>query len=50
MRKNPFSELRLGGFGVLKAIAGQVWGQEAIRDTPGEMEAIFEQNILFYSF
>lgn len=33
--KNPFVELRLGGLGVLRAIAGQNWGQEAIRNSPG---------------
>jgi 26S proteasome non-ATPase regulatory subunit 5 len=43
--KNPFSELRLGGFGVLKAIAGQVWGQEAIRDTPGMLEFLLDRNV-----
>lgn len=33
--KNPFVELRLAGLGILNAIACQLWGQEAIKNTPG---------------
>lgn len=33
--KNPFAELRLAGLGILNALAGQPWGQEAIRNSPG---------------
>lgn len=33
--KNPFSEIKLSGLGILRAIADQQWGQEEIRNTPG---------------
>lgn len=43
--KNPFIELRLGGLGILRAIAGQRWGQKAIRTSPELMEFLLDQNI-----
>ncbi|XP_066248492.1 26S proteasome non-ATPase regulatory subunit 5 [Euwallacea similis] len=43
--KNPFSELRLAGLGVLNAISGQIWGQEAIKNTPGLVEFLLDRSI-----
>ncbi|XP_063906784.1 26S proteasome non-ATPase regulatory subunit 5 [Zophobas morio] len=43
--KNPFSELRLGGFGVLRGIAGQPWGQEAIKNYPGLVEFLLDRSV-----
>lgn len=34
--KNPFSEIKLAGLGILQAIAEQQWGQEEMRNTPGK--------------
>lgn len=33
--KNPFSDIKLAGLGILQAIAEQQWGQEEIRNTSG---------------
>lgn len=37
--KNPFFDLRSAGLGILHAIAGQPWGQEDIKNTPGNFLA-----------
>lgn len=34
--KNPFSEIKSAGLGILQAMAEQQWGQEEIRNTPGK--------------
>lgn len=34
--KNPFSEIKMAGLGILQAMAEQQWGQEEIRNTPGK--------------
>lgn len=34
--RNPFTELRLAGFDVIKSISTQDWGQECIKTTPGK--------------
>lgn len=33
--KNPFSEIRSAGLGILNALSTQLWGQEVIRNSPG---------------
>lgn len=33
--RNPFSEIKMAGLGILHAMAEQQWGQEEIRNTPG---------------
>ncbi|XP_044262217.1 26S proteasome non-ATPase regulatory subunit 5 [Tribolium madens] len=43
--KNPFFELRLGGFGLLRAVAGQPWGQEAIKNFPGMVEFLLDRSV-----
>ncbi|CAG9822654.1 unnamed protein product [Phaedon cochleariae] len=42
--KNPFPDIRLAGFGILHAISGQQWGQEAINNTPGLVEFLLDRN------
>lgn len=44
--KNPFSEIKLAGLGILQAIAEQQWGQEEIRNTPGKFISISLENKL----
>lgn len=34
--RNPFSEIKMAGLGILHAMAEQQWGQEEIRNTPGK--------------
>ncbi|XP_018572758.1 26S proteasome non-ATPase regulatory subunit 5 [Anoplophora glabripennis] len=43
--KNPFSEIKLSGLGILRVIADQQWGQEEIRNTPGLVEFLLDRNI-----
>ncbi|KAJ8919045.1 hypothetical protein NQ315_016951 [Exocentrus adspersus] len=43
--KNPFSELKLAGLGILRAIAEQQWGQEEIHNTPGLVEFLLDRNL-----
>ncbi|KAF7268906.1 hypothetical protein GWI33_018008 [Rhynchophorus ferrugineus] len=43
--KNPFSELRLSGLGILNALANQTWGQEAIKNSAGLVEFLLDRNI-----
>ncbi|XP_060524269.1 26S proteasome non-ATPase regulatory subunit 5 [Cylas formicarius] len=43
--KNPFLELKLAGLGVLKAVAGQLWGQETIKNTPGLIEYLLDRSV-----
>lgn len=33
--QNPFLEIRLAGLGVISALTSHYWGQEFIRNTPG---------------
>lgn len=35
--KSPFGEIRLGGLGILLALASQQWGQEVIHQVPGNL-------------
>ncbi|VEN43507.1 unnamed protein product [Callosobruchus maculatus] len=42
--KNPFSEIKLAGLGLLHAIANQQWGQEEIKNTPGLIEYLLDRN------
>jgi Proteasome non-ATPase 26S subunit len=35
--KNPFIDIRLAGFGVLNAVSQHHWGQEAVKNTPGNL-------------
>ncbi|XP_030752120.1 26S proteasome non-ATPase regulatory subunit 5-like [Sitophilus oryzae] len=43
--KNPFSELKVAGLGILNSIAGQEWGQECIKNTPGLIEFLLDRSI-----
>lgn len=43
--ENPFSEIRLAGFGVLKSIASQYWGQNLIKETPGLVEFLLDRTV-----
>ncbi|KAJ8973371.1 hypothetical protein NQ317_007184 [Molorchus minor] len=43
--KNPFSEIKLAGLGILHAIAEQQWGQEEIKNTPGLVEYLLDRNV-----
>nr|XP_023016451.1 26S proteasome non-ATPase regulatory subunit 5-like [Leptinotarsa decemlineata] len=42
--KNPFSEIKLAGLGLLHALANQTWGQEEINNTPGLVEYLLDRN------
>ncbi|GJQ74529.1 hypothetical protein Trydic_g21394 [Trypoxylus dichotomus] len=43
--KNPFSEIRCAGLGLLSALATQLWGQEVIRNSPGLVEFLLDRNV-----
>ncbi|KAJ8944688.1 hypothetical protein NQ318_015896 [Aromia moschata] len=43
--KNPFSETKLAGLGMLQAIAEQQWGQEYIKNTPGLVEFLLDRGV-----
>lgn len=43
--KNPFGEIRIGGLGVLFALASQQWGQEVIQQVPGLIEFLLDRNV-----
>ncbi|XP_050296589.1 26S proteasome non-ATPase regulatory subunit 5 [Anthonomus grandis grandis] len=43
--KNPFSELKLAGLGILKSLSEQHWGQEVIKNTPGLIEFLLDRNV-----
>ncbi|KAG5893053.1 hypothetical protein JTB14_014833 [Gonioctena quinquepunctata] len=42
--KNPFTEVKLAGFGVLYALAKQSWGQTEIFNTPGLVEYLLDRS------
>lgn len=48
--KNPFSEIRIAGLGILNALATQVWGQEVIKNAPGTTETYQNLNDILYGF
>lgn len=48
--KNPFSEIRIAGLGILNALATQVWGQEVIKNAPGTTETYQNLNGILYGF
>ncbi|KAJ8938792.1 hypothetical protein NQ314_011328 [Rhamnusium bicolor] len=43
--KNPFTEIRLAGLGLLHAIAEHQWGQEEIKSTPGLVEFLLDRTV-----
>ncbi|KRT85539.1 HEAT domain-containing protein [Oryctes borbonicus] len=43
--KNPFSEIRCAGLGILNALATQLWGQEVIRNSAGLVEFLLDRNV-----
>lgn len=42
--KNPFSEIRIAGFGILKAVIGHRWGQEEVKNMPGLIEFLLDRS------
>lgn len=45
--RNPFPDIKLAGFGVLKSIVGYPWGQAAVADTAGLLEYILDRGADF---
>ncbi|XP_018333905.1 26S proteasome non-ATPase regulatory subunit 5 [Agrilus planipennis] len=43
--KNPFSEIRLAGLGILNSLCGHHWGQENIKNTPGLVEFLLDRRV-----
>ncbi|XP_057664519.1 26S proteasome non-ATPase regulatory subunit 5-like [Diorhabda carinulata] len=43
--KNPFTEIKLSGLGILQAMSIQQWGQEEIRNCPGLVEYLLDRNV-----
>lgn len=45
--RNPFPDIKLAGFGVLKSIVDYPWGQAAVADTAGLLEYILDRGADF---
>ncbi|XP_050513208.1 26S proteasome non-ATPase regulatory subunit 5 [Diabrotica virgifera virgifera] len=43
--KNPFTEIKLAGLGIIQIMASQQWGQEEIKNSPGLIEYLLDRNI-----
>lgn len=45
--RNPFPDIKLAGFGVLKAVVDYPWGRAALADTAGLLEYILDRSAEF---